>query len=113
MRVITEIDGGIAHVTVHGDIDIESRRILRARLDEAIDAASRMVIVDLLDVAFMDSSGIGLLVSTHQRLGHGRLAVVAGDGVVSQVLEITAMQNLFPVVDSAAAARGLAPDVDG
>lgn len=113
MQVITEIDSGIAHVTVHGDIDIESRAILGTHLDNAISAATRMLIIDLLDVAFMDSSGIGLLVSVHQRLGDGRLAVVAGDGVVSQVLEITAMQHLFPVVESAAAARGLAPGLEG
>lgn len=83
-----------------------TRRELLAGID-GVAIGGPGVVVDLLDVAFMDSSGISALVHMAQDLGPGRLAVVTGDGVVSQVLEITAMNQMFIITDTVEEAERL------
>ena len=52
-----------------GEITLEITGDLKHRLDtELTDAAVRAVVVDLSGVSFMDSSGIGFLVSANTRM---------------------------------------------
>lgn len=99
--------GKLAVVRVVGDIDMASTDALIRFLDADQVAFDARVILDLRDVAFMDSSGIGALVQLSNRFGSGRLAVVVGPGLVDQVLAITAMSKLFYITDSLDDARRL------
>lgn len=52
-----------------GEITLEITGELKRRLDEALcDDAVRAVVIDLSAVPFMDSSGIGFLVSVNTRM---------------------------------------------
>lgn len=66
-------DGKRVTAALYGDIDQHSARELRAELDEVI-AHSRpeLLIIDMENVGFMDSSGIGLIL--------GRLKAVRACG---------------------------------
>jgi anti-anti-sigma factor len=58
---------------------------------ELFDSGFRDVVVDLHDVAFMDSSGIRVLITAHQhaeKLG-GRLSIVVGASRIRQTLELS------------------------
>ena len=57
-----EAGHGRAVVSVTGELDVATAPDLRARLDEAIDAGSAVVIVDLLGVTFLDSTALGVLI---------------------------------------------------
>jgi anti-sigma B factor antagonist len=76
MRVWCE-PGGIAVITVTGEVDIATVAGLRDRLFRLADN-SRSVIVDLDQVSFTDAAGLGALIGTAHRADiHGaRLQVV-------------------------------------
>ena len=62
-----------------------------------------LVIVDLRQLAFVDSTGLGVLVRAHQRaleLGN-RLALVRGDGQVNRLLSLTGLDEQLLMADSA------------
>lgn len=70
-----------------------------------IDAGNDRVIIDLGEVAFVDSSGLGALVGLLKKVGNRGEIVVCGVGdAVSQMFRITRMDRVFKAYPDAAAA---------
>ena len=61
-----------------------------------------LVIVDLSELEFIDSSGIGVLVKAHQTAADQgrRLVLIKGGGQVAQMLELTGLADQLTVVDT-------------
>jgi anti-sigma B factor antagonist len=93
-------------VHVHGDLDVASGPALRADLLSLIEGGARDVIVDLSEVAFLDSSGLGVLITALKRLRvHGGTLRLAGcQPAVLRLLDLTALGRVFfvyPTVEDA------------
>lgn len=75
-----------------------------------IDAGENMLVIDLSQTGFVDSSGIGALVGVLKRLGNRGEVVVCGLGSdVRRMFEITRMNRVFTAhADRAAAVSALA-----
>jgi anti-sigma B factor antagonist len=92
--VYTIARGKAAVVVVKGEVDMA----VAERLDNALWAAVREssnVVVDLTDVAFIDSSGIGILVQVRKSVADGRLRVVGAGRALRQVFEIAGVADLL------------------
>jgi anti-anti-sigma factor len=61
------------------------------------------VVLDLSDVAFVDSTALGVLVSFHRRLGN-RLVIAAAQPAVLRLFEITMFTSVLRLFESVAAA---------
>jgi len=98
--------GGLAAVAVRGELDIRSAPDLRAWLTKALDDGAHQLVIDLAQVAFMDSSGLGVLVGAHKRLARlgGRLSVVGVSEPVGRLLSVTGLSRVFDVRDATGAA---------
>lgn len=75
-------------IAPEGELDIATVGDFRASLSDAAREGAGPVVVDLSQVSFIDSSGLGALVELHSRLRRSgrRLAVVAPDGSAPAVL---------------------------
>ena len=89
-------------ICVTGEVDISNADKLRAAIDFALEQPTEEVRLDLADVAYIDSTGIGVLVgAAHHAADHGKRfsAVNAQPGVmrvaqllgVDQEISITAL----------------------
>ena len=80
-------------------MDLYSSPALRERIIQLIDEGRTRVIVSLLEVGFMDSSGLGVLVGGLKRLNErgGKLVLVCAEGSPLKVLTITGLDKVFPV----------------
>lgn len=86
-----------------GEIDIVSAPEIRARLAEIVnDNSNSAVVIDLSGVTFMDSSGVGALLSAYRplKLQQRPLRVAQPQAIVARVLGLTNVERLIPVVDS-------------
>lgn len=82
-------DGKRITAAISGDIDHHAARELRAELDEVIGLSRpELLILDMENVGFMDSSGIGLIL--------GRLKTVRSYG--GEVLIKNAQPNIAAVI---------------
>jgi anti-sigma B factor antagonist len=90
-----------AVVTAAGEIDLATSPALRTRLQDAI-ARHRTVIVDLSDVTFIDSTGLGVLIGGLRRVNEagGQMAIVIADPRVLKIFEITGLTGLFSIHQS-------------
>jgi anti-sigma B factor antagonist len=84
-------------VCPRGEIDLASAGLLDAQLDELWASGWIDVVVDLREVAFMDSSGVHVLLSHHRRAAgrDARFSIIDGGGPVARVLELTGMNGVF------------------
>ena len=89
-------------VTVRGEIDVATSPDLKDRLGGLLDQRARFITLDLSKLAFIDSSGLGVLVSAHKRLRENGGETILLRGMqepVRHVFEITGLTKLFTVED--------------
>jgi anti-sigma B factor antagonist len=98
---------GCTVMQVRGELDMETAPQLRAGLQRLVDAGDRRVVVDLAEVAFMDSSGLGALVTVFRSLSEagGRLSLAAVQPGVRSVLRITSVDQVVDIFDTTEAAE--------
>ncbi len=101
----TNLVGTELTIKISGEIDHHSARPLRQKIDEALYYyRSKSVALDLSDVAFMDSSGLGLILGrfTLARELGGDLRVVNPNECVSKVLELAGTGRLIKIEKTSA-----------
>lgn len=110
MEVSFEVQqhGDVPVLAVAGEIDVYTAPKLREQLLELSHAGKTTVVADLTDVSFVDSTGLGVLVSGLKRFREagGDLRLVVTQPQILKVLEITGLSTVFAVhatVDEAVA----------
>ncbi|MBT2411280.1 STAS domain-containing protein [Streptomyces sp. ISL-12] len=103
----TTTDDGVCVVTLAGEVDLDGSAQLRDVLLSGLEGA-RGTVVDLADVAFMDSSGINVFIAAHQaaEAGGGWLRLAAPRQAVRRVLQLVGVDILiacYPTVEQALA----------
>ncbi len=88
----------VAVLSVHGEIDLATAPALREFLLPILEHQTGPVVVDLSEVAFMDSTGLHVLVATLRRLEpqNRRLAIVCREG--GQVHRVLALVGLLDIL---------------
>ena len=93
-------DGADLVIKLDGELDMASAGTLRACL-ESIDARCRRVILDLANLRYMDSSGIGVVVEAYQRLQPDLRGLVlrSPQRTVQRVLELSGLGSVMKIED--------------
>lgn len=93
LQICTKTNDAEAHVVVEGEVDVSNAAELRSAIDAALGgeagAVSRIT-VDLSEVSYMDSTGIGVLVGARNRASEAgvSLAVSNPQRNVARVLSL-------------------------
>ena len=97
-----ETHDGVVVVRVEGDVDVSHTLALRDTLAGAMGDGRAKVLLDLGGVEFIDSAGVGLLVTAHRRAQGARGAFVLADvtPTVARVLELTRTDRVLRVLPS-------------
>jgi anti-sigma B factor antagonist len=95
---------GYVVVSVAGEIDAGTECALRDVLASVLARGVLRVVVDLAGVAFLASSGIGILMAARKVLAAegGSLVLASPRGEVAQILSLTGVSELIPVAASVA-----------
>ncbi|MDQ1647197.1 MAG: anti-sigma factor antagonist [Cryptosporangiaceae bacterium] len=105
MAIAREDHGSAAVLTLTGELDVTTGAPLRDALHDLAEEGIAHHVVDLRQLRFLDSTGLGILVGHHKRLAEhgGTLQVITGPGLVGGVFRLTGVDQLIPVRDSLAA----------
>jgi anti-sigma B factor antagonist len=92
-------DGGVAVVEVSGEVDVYTAPTLRQHLRDATGAGTKRIVVDMTNVKFLDSTGLGVLVGAMGRVREtdGDMRLVVTSDHILKVLRITGLDSLIPV----------------
>lgn len=70
----TATEGGTLRVLVSGEVDVSNASVLRSSVDAALEARPEKLEVDLAEVGYIDSTGIGVLVGASHRAEEQQMA---------------------------------------
>lgn len=89
-----------AWIRLGGELDLASAPQFTQALEQALEGA-QLVIVDLRDLTFMDSSGIHAIVEADLRARHSgqRLAAVRGPAQIQRLFALVGLSNHLEVID--------------
>jgi anti-anti-sigma factor len=80
-----------------GELDLSTVDALQTELEDALAADWRTVVLDLRGVSFVDSTGLGLLLRSHERFQEQGVdfAIIEDPGPVRRLLELAGVSHLF------------------
>jgi len=99
---------GVPVLDVGGEIDVATSPRLKELLTGLIEGGSALVIVNLTEVTFIDSTGLGALAAAVRdaRAVGGDLRLVVTSPQIIKLLELTGLDEVFSVVSSTKDAVG-------
>lgn len=95
-------DQGIAFVRLSGRLDAAAAPQVLAHLKHAVADGKSRLAVDLSDVSFIDSTGLGTLVSGLKaaRKAEGDLRLIAPSPQAQRLLRLTTLDRVFVTSDT-------------
>jgi anti-sigma B factor antagonist len=103
MKYDVDERGDVTILDVSGKITIGEGDVkLRKAVHEVLDAGARKIIIDLSGVKYVDSSGIGELVSCYTTITNrgGLLKLANLNAKIYGLLQLTALVTVFQIYDS-------------
>ena len=93
---------GVSVLQARGEIDVASAPEFHASRAQLIGEGPEILIVDMSEVSFIDSTGLGVLVSAEKEsrgAGH-ELRLVVTQPPITRLLALTGLDEVFTVVSS-------------
>lgn len=103
LKIDVDKTGADVVVRPAGEVDVYTSPNLKEALIEAISEGPERIIVDLQAVSFIDSMGLGVLLSGLKRAratGAG-FELICGDEKIRKIFRITGLDKVFVIHDPA------------
>lgn len=99
MQTVTTPGSDRYLITVSGEVDLATSPDLDVAIIAAIDSGTSSVVIDLTDVSFMDSSGLGVIVRALKRCREAEndLDLVITNERVLKVFGITGLDQVISI----------------
>jgi len=96
------VSEGYFLVALTGEWDLYNQPEVDSKLQEAVAAGEQLIVVDLSEATYIDSSVLGALVGARERLkaGGGEVAIVTADPQMRKIFEITGLDGVFTLHES-------------
>jgi anti-anti-sigma factor len=95
-------------IGIAGELDLASSPALEESLERVFASGAPVVILDLRELDFMDSTGLSVLIRAHQTAldADRTLCLVKGPPQVQRLLSLTGVEDRLTVIDTPEDARG-------
>jgi anti-sigma B factor antagonist len=105
LNIRVDESGTTRTVRLGGSCDLATAPALRQTLHGLVPPEVNYFVIDVSELEFIDSTGLGVVLGAMRRLreGGGSLAIAGATGIVRRVLEITDLDKVIPLVDGAVA----------
>ena len=96
------VHNGRRLISVQGELDLFTAPELKTKINGTIDAGTRELIVDLSDTAFLDSTGLGVLLAAFKRMRScdGELVIIDSRSNVLKTFEVAGVDQILTIVRS-------------
>jgi len=106
MKLETSSAGDYLVVSLQDErLDAHAAVPFKEQMANTVDAGNRHIVLDLTKTSFIDSSGLGAIVSTLKRLGgEGKLVIAGLNAKTRSIFELTRMDRVFDIHETVDAA---------
>lgn len=102
MSFTGKTESGVYVVGVDGQLIVGNRHELKQKLISELDEGTKKFVVDFSSTGYIDSSGLGVLVSLARKVGEtgGQIRLAALNEDLKTLFELTKLDTLFNLYDS-------------
>ncbi len=103
LEVTTRDAGEHTVIKLKGEVDIYTAPSLRETIVDALEKGRVKIAVDLDEVDFLDSTGLGVLVGGLKRVKNqnGELGIICSQEKILRIFKITGLTKIFKMYGSA------------
>jgi len=105
---VKELPGknGVRVVDLNGEIDVYTSPRVKETIGELIDQGHYDLIINLENVRYIDSTGLGVLIGGLKRVREhsGTVSLVCTNPQIKKIFDITGLVKIFGIYDSEASA---------
>lgn len=89
-------------ISVDGQLIVGNRHELKQKVMDALDVGERKVVIDFTNTGYIDSSGLGALVSLSKKIRDqgGELKLAGLNEDLRTLFELTKLDTLFTIADT-------------
>lgn len=94
--------GGTLYIGLSGELDESTSVYLRNELDSIIGKSNmQKVVMELSELRFMDSTGIGVLLGRYRKLKESRIPIFIANPQknIDKVLNLSGIYGIMPKID--------------
>jgi anti-sigma B factor antagonist len=102
MELKEEEREGVTLLRLSGHLDLFTAKTLRQKVQELLQGGRRRIILDFVEVSYIDSSGVGALLHVYSQARHGAFEIrfVNLQRPVAHVIALTKLTDYFPLSES-------------
>ena len=102
MEIRSRIYSNIMYVTLSGELDENNSLYSKATLDDLFfNGGFNQVIIDLSELEFMDSTGVGILIGRYKKLKerHIPIYICNPSKHAEKIFNMTGLYNIMPKIN--------------
>ena len=91
------VESGIVILDIEGEIDAFTAPKLKQEMVQQIEDGATRIAVDLADVKYLDSTGLGVLISGLKRTRdkNGEMVLICPNVRITRIFDITGLSRIF------------------
>ena len=100
MQVIHELKNDVLNIKIKGDIDHHTAKNARTEVDNLIlENNPQQLELDLSEVEFMDSSGLGLVLGRYKKQSEfgGKMKIINPTKRIYQILQLAGVEKIIKI----------------
>ena len=101
MKVKTRIYNKVLYVLICGELDEHSAEYVRCEMDKAfLNKGFSRIIIDLSELVFMDSTGIGVLIGRYKKMKDKNIPIYICNpsSHAEKIFKMTGLYSLMPKI---------------
>lgn len=101
MQIKNRIYNGTLYVVLIGELDEHSAFMVRTTLDELFEKQNfNQIIIDLSELEFMDSTGIGVLIGRYKKMKDKKIPIFICNPSVhaEKIFKMTGLYDIMPKI---------------
>lgn len=103
LKIVTDMKQGVLLVRIEGEFDMHGADEFRRQVDNALDVSGvRNILLNLENVSFIDSSGLGVILGRYKRisLAGGQMMAAHVQPQVARILELSGLFRIIGLYDT-------------
>ena len=101
MQVKNRIHKNILYISLDGELDEHTAEYTRINLDTAMSqTAAAQIVIDLANLRFMDSTGIGVLIGRYKKMKDRKIPIYISNpsSQAERIFKMTGLYSIMPKI---------------
>ena len=109
------LSDSVQALDLEGEVDVYTAPVLRQAIVDQVEAGVKHLVINLVRVEYLDSTGLGILIGGVKRLKEqgGSLRLAGPSARITRIFEITGLNKIFDVFTNEQEALAAATSAGG